>query len=87
MSVINIAATNQGGGDKTEEVEFDLSTLEGSRKTYSRIIEAYAAGSISEQKARCLGYLMSNFLPYWRLEQDLRIEEDLEKIKDHLGWA
>jgi len=81
MNVIDLTGTNQGGGGKTEEVEFDLSTLEESRKTYSRIVEAYAAGAISEQKARTLGYLMSNLLPYWKLESDVRLEERVEQIE------
>ena len=79
---IDLKETNQGDrGVNSAEVEFSLATLEDSRKTFSGIIEAYAAGGISENKARCLGYLFSNFLPFWKLEKDIDIEKDLEEIK------
>jgi len=85
MNVIDITATAQGDrGGNFQEVEFDLSTVKGCRETYSRILESYATGTISEQKARTLGYLFSNLLPFWKHEADMRIEERIDAIENAL---
>ena len=62
-----------------------LNTLENSRKSYARILRAYLRDEIPTEKARALGYLMTGFLQYWRLEADLRIEERLQAIEDQLN--
>ena len=87
MMVIDLTETNQGGGSKTQEVLIDLSTLVATRETYGRIIEAYAEGTASENKAKSLAYLLNGFIAYWRLEKDIQIEERLNKIEELIQEA
>ena len=73
-----------GRGNKATFTEIDLSTLPRSRETYARIIEAYAAGEVSENQARALSYLLTGFLAYWKLEIDVQFEARLEEIERRL---
>ena len=58
-----------------------LNTLQNAKQSYNRIIQAYLRDEIPTDKARCLGYLLTGVLQYWKLEADLQIEQRLAAIE------
>ena len=72
------------GGSKATLPEIDLSTPDATRETFACVITEYAEGRISENQARTLSYLLSNYLPYWKFLKDIEIEERLEAIEQAL---
>ena len=65
-------------------MQLRLNSLENTRKSFCRILREYEAGRLEDGKARTLGYLLNGILQYWRLERDIRIEEEIETIKEEL---
>ena len=81
-----ITATYPGGRGKTSTfIGVEVDTLVQCRETFGRITKAYAAGECSESQSRTIAYLLSQMLSYWRLEADLRIQEDIDQIKAQLA--
>ena len=69
-----------------------LNTLENSRKSYNRVVQAYLRGEIPTEQARTLAYLMVGQLQFWRLEFDIKkwkkeleIEERLQRVEEQLS--
>lgn len=62
-----------------------LNTLENTKRSYSHIIRAYQHDEIDEGRARTLAYLLNGVLGYWKLQADLRIEEEIAAIREHVG--
>ena len=78
--------TYPGGRGKTSTFTgLQLDTLENSRKTFARVIEGYATGEVSESQSRTLAYLLGGLLSYWKVELDLRVQEDIDEIKAQLA--
>ena len=74
-----------GGRGKTPTFHaLELDTLQDSRRSYARLIEAYATGQTSESQTRTIAYLLGGYLQYLKMEADLRIEERLTAIEDEL---
>ncbi len=65
-----------------QDLQFD--TLENTRKSYARILEAYARSEISERNLRAFTYALSGYLSYWKLEKDIDIERRIEEIEAQL---
>ena len=83
--------TYKGGrGKKPTFSDFRLDTLDETRETFASIIKAYGSGEISESMGRALTYMLSNYLNYWKLIEDVEIAKKLEEIEARLpggGYA
>ena len=70
-----------GRGKKATFTGLNLDTLDDTRQSFARVIREYSTGDISENMARTLGYLLSNYLAYWKHADDLRIEARIQAIE------
>lgn len=82
MSELNLQTYKGGRGKKPTFKDIDVYTLESTRASFGRVIQAYGKGEVSESMARTLAYLFTNYLGYWKLEKELQIEERLEKMQE-----
>lgn len=73
------------GGPTPVLQDLKLSTLEETRESYERIIQAFAESMISENNLRALVYALSGYLNYWRLQKDMEIEKRIEAIEEALN--
>jgi hypothetical protein len=64
-----------------------MKTHTEARRTLARLIREYHRGTIDETRAKTFGYLFSVLLAYFRLEADLKIENDIKKLMEVLKDA
>jgi hypothetical protein len=76
--------SNIEGGERPLFQNLQLDTLQGAKKLYAEVVEAYAHNIISEANMRALVYALSNYLPYLKFEADLEIEERLNNLEELL---
>jgi len=65
-------------------MQLRLNTLENTRASFGRVLREYAAGRIEDQYARTLGYLFAQYLSYWKLEKDIKIEERIDALEEQV---
>jgi hypothetical protein len=61
-------------------MQLRLNSYENTKRSYARIIREYAQDRMEERKARTLGYLLSNYLAYWKFEIDRDMEAEIREI-------
>lgn len=76
-----IPNTDDAGGRR---IRLNLSTLEATRKSYSRVLRAYARRELDTEYFRALIYGLTGLLNYWKTEKDLEIEKRIEEIEKRL---
>lgn len=69
------------GNSKTYE-PVKLDTLDEAKKFYAQVINDYAGGVCSENQSRTLGYLMSGYLAYFKLEIDSELLKRVEALEE-----
>lgn len=73
-----IANTAPEGG---RHIRLNLTTLEATRKSYSRVLRAYARRELETDYFRALIYGLSGLLQFWKTEKELEIEKRIEAIE------
>lgn len=71
----------RGGGTTPLLQNLQLTTLDDTRESYERIIQAYAEGLIPESNLRALVYALSGYLSYWKLLKEVELEKRLDEIE------
>jgi hypothetical protein len=66
-------------------MRMNLSTLEDTRRTFSRVIRRYNSGKLTAEEAKTFAYLFSQLLAYWRTENELRLEARLDELEADLN--
>jgi len=56
-----------------------LNTLENTRKTFARVIRAYARGNMTERNYRSLVYGLSQYVNVWKVQIDYEEFRELEE--------
>ena len=62
-----------------------LTKHDAARRTLGRLIRAYHEDKLEESKFRAMVYGFNALLAYYKLEADLRIEDELNDIREHVG--
>ena len=62
-----------------------LNTLENTKRSYNRIIRAYQHEEIDASRARTLAYMLNGVLAYWKLQADLRLEDEIAELREYVG--
>jgi hypothetical protein len=81
VQTIDPIKPKRGGRTATYE-PVKLDTLDEAKKFYAQIINDYASGVCSENQSRCLGYLMSGYLSYFKLEIDSELLKRVEALEE-----